>query len=74
MKPELTTSPLPLVQVYTSCLSTVVKSSPDRADRKKKELLEDDGPDLQDFISGDLSEKSKWAEYRGNLKREKGER
>uniref|UniRef100_A0A3B4WDT0 lipoyl synthase n=1 Tax=Seriola lalandi dorsalis TaxID=1841481 RepID=A0A3B4WDT0_SERLL len=44
-----------------------------RADRKK-ELLSDDGPDLQDFISGDLSEKSKWAEYRGTLKRQKGER
>ncbi|XP_020786287.2 lipoyl synthase, mitochondrial [Boleophthalmus pectinirostris] len=59
--------------VYTSNLSTVVKSSPKRADRKK-EILDDDGPNLQDFISGDLSEKSKWAEYRGNLKRQKGER
>ncbi|KAJ0033081.1 hypothetical protein NQD34_000188 [Periophthalmus magnuspinnatus] len=59
--------------VYTSNLSTVVKSSPQRADRKK-EILDDDGPNLQDFISGDLSEKSKWAEYRGNLKRQKGER
>lgn len=51
----------------------MAESSPDRADRKK-ELLSDNGPDLQDFISGELSEKSKWAEYRGNLKREKGER
>lgn len=58
------------LQVYTSSLTTVVKSSDDR----KKELLGEDGPDLQDFISGDLSEKSKWAEYRGRLKREKGER
>ncbi|KAJ0041638.1 hypothetical protein NL108_009925, partial [Boleophthalmus pectinirostris] len=62
-----------LTIVYTSNLSTVVKSSPKRADRKK-EILDDDGPNLQDFISGDLSEKSKWAEYRGNLKRQKGER
>lgn len=54
-------------------MTTAAKSSPDRADRKR-EPLGDDGPDLQDFISGDLSEKSKWAEYRGNLKREKGER
>uniref|UniRef100_A0A3Q1EMY8 Lipoyl synthase N-terminal domain-containing protein n=1 Tax=Acanthochromis polyacanthus TaxID=80966 RepID=A0A3Q1EMY8_9TELE len=54
-------------------LTTAAKSSPDRKDRKK-ELLSDDGPDLQDFISGELSEKSKWAEYRGTLKRQKGER
>lgn len=59
--------------VYTSNLSTVAKSSPHPPDRKK-EVLDDDGPSLQDFISGELSEKSKWAEYRGNLKRQKGER
>lgn len=40
---------------------------------EKKEFLQN-GPDLQDFISGDLSDKSTWAEYKGNLKREKGER
>uniref|UniRef100_A0A4W6BVU4 Lipoic acid synthetase n=1 Tax=Lates calcarifer TaxID=8187 RepID=A0A4W6BVU4_LATCA len=57
----------------SSLLTTAAKSSPDRTDRRK-ELLDDDGPDLQDFISGDLSEKSKWAEYKGNLKRQKGER
>lgn len=56
-----------------SGLTTAAKSSPIGSDRKK-ELLSDDGPDLQDFISGDLSERSKWAEYKGNLKREKGER
>ncbi|XP_029445150.1 lipoyl synthase, mitochondrial [Rhinatrema bivittatum] len=39
----------------------------------KKELIQN-GPDLQDFISGDLSDRSKWAEYKGNLKRQKGER
>ncbi|KAF3852115.1 hypothetical protein F7725_005470 [Dissostichus mawsoni] len=39
-----------------------------------KELLGEDGPDLQDFISGELSEKSKWVEYKGNLKRDKGAR
>ncbi|XP_010115912.1 PREDICTED: lipoyl synthase, mitochondrial-like, partial [Chlamydotis macqueenii] len=39
----------------------------------KKEFLQN-GPDLQDFVSGDLSDKSAWAEYKGNLKREKGER
>uniref|UniRef100_A0A8D0D9C5 Lipoyl synthase, mitochondrial n=1 Tax=Sander lucioperca TaxID=283035 RepID=A0A8D0D9C5_SANLU len=61
------------LQVYTSSLTAVEKSSSNRADRKK-ELLGDDGPDLQDFISGELSEKNKWEEYRGNLKREKGER
>uniref|UniRef100_A0A5F8H3G1 lipoyl synthase n=1 Tax=Monodelphis domestica TaxID=13616 RepID=A0A5F8H3G1_MONDO len=40
---------------------------------KKKEFLQN-GPDLQDFLSGDLSDKSTWAEYKGNLKRQKGER
>ncbi|CAJ1052132.1 lipoyl synthase%2C mitochondrial [Xyrichtys novacula] len=64
---------IPHVYSSSSSLSTVTKSSQDRADRKK-ELLSDDGPDLQDFISGELSEKSKWTEYRGNLKRGKGER
>uniref|UniRef100_A0A8C9F4M4 Lipoyl synthase, mitochondrial n=1 Tax=Pavo cristatus TaxID=9049 RepID=A0A8C9F4M4_PAVCR len=32
------------------------------------------GPDLEDFVSGDLADKSAWAEYKGNLKRQKGER
>ncbi|XP_030803147.1 lipoyl synthase, mitochondrial [Camarhynchus parvulus] len=40
---------------------------------EKKEFLQN-GPDLQDFVSGDLSDKSRWADYKGNLKREKGER
>lgn len=59
--------------MYTSCLTTAPKSSADIEDMKK-ELQSPDGPGLQDFISGELSEKSKWAEYRGNLKRQKGER
>ncbi|KAG8516540.1 Lipoyl synthase, mitochondrial [Galemys pyrenaicus] len=46
-----------------------VSSLPD----KKKEFLQN-GPDLQDFISGDLADKSTWNEYKGNLKRQKGER
>ncbi|XP_071779333.1 lipoyl synthase, mitochondrial [Centroberyx gerrardi] len=66
-------SPRCNTHVYASGLTTAAKSSPTRTDRKK-ELLGDDGPDLQDFISGELSEKNKWEEYRGNLKREKGER
>ncbi|KAF1395202.1 hypothetical protein PFLUV_G00009100 [Perca fluviatilis] len=66
-------SPRCIPHVYTSSLTAVEKSSSNRADRKK-ELLSNDGPDLQDFISGELSEKNKWEEYRGNLKREKGER
>uniref|UniRef100_A0A2K5E8A7 lipoyl synthase n=1 Tax=Aotus nancymaae TaxID=37293 RepID=A0A2K5E8A7_AOTNA len=40
---------------------------------EKKELLQN-GPDLQDFVSGDLADKSTWDEYKGNLKRHKGER
>ncbi|XP_062334699.1 lipoyl synthase, mitochondrial [Osmerus eperlanus] len=63
----------PHVYYSSSSLTTAAKSSPTRPDRKK-ELLVDDGPDLQDFITGELSEKSKWEEYRGTLKREKGER
>ncbi|CAK6972221.1 lipoyl synthase%2C mitochondrial [Scomber scombrus] len=66
-------SPRSSPHVYTSSLTTVAKSSPSLADRKK-ELQREDGPDLQDFISGELSEKSMWEEYRGNLKRQKGER
>ncbi|KAJ6655397.1 hypothetical protein lerEdw1_005455 [Lerista edwardsae] len=41
-------------------------------DKQKAHLQS--GPDLQDFVSGELSEKSKWAEYKDNLKRQKGER
>ncbi|KAF6371960.1 lipoic acid synthetase [Rhinolophus ferrumequinum] len=40
---------------------------------KKKEFLQN-GPDLQDFVSGDLADKSTWDDYKGNLKRQKGER
>ncbi|XP_005681579.1 PREDICTED: lipoyl synthase, mitochondrial isoform X3 [Capra hircus] len=40
---------------------------------EKKEFLQR-GPDLQEFISGDLADKSTWDEYKGNLKRQKGER
>lgn len=42
--------------------------------KERKKELSEHGPDLQDFISGELSEKSRWEEYRGNLKRQKGER
>ena len=51
----------------------MVKTSASKNERKA-ELLNDDGPDLQDFLSGELSEKSNWDEYKGNLKRQKGER
>uniref|UniRef100_A0A6I8RIF7 Lipoyl synthase, mitochondrial n=1 Tax=Xenopus tropicalis TaxID=8364 RepID=A0A6I8RIF7_XENTR len=39
---------------------------------EKKELIKN-GPDLQDFLSGELTDKSSWAAYKGNLKRLKGE-
>uniref|UniRef100_A0A8C0CLW1 lipoyl synthase n=1 Tax=Balaenoptera musculus TaxID=9771 RepID=A0A8C0CLW1_BALMU len=45
-----------------------VSSLPD-----KKKFLQN-GPDLQDFVSGDLADKSTWDEYKGDLKRQKGER
>ncbi|XP_077461637.1 lipoyl synthase, mitochondrial [Stigmatopora argus] len=60
--------------VYTSGISSAAKSSPRPTDRNEKSLIDNDGPTLQDFISGDLSEKSNWTEYRGDLKRQKGER
>lgn len=59
-------------QVYASGLTTAAKVSSLSKDRKKE--LTADGPDLQDFISGELSDKNRWDEYRGNLKRQKGER
>uniref|UniRef100_A0A8C5V901 lipoyl synthase n=1 Tax=Microcebus murinus TaxID=30608 RepID=A0A8C5V901_MICMU len=40
---------------------------------EKKEFLRN-GPDLQDFVSGDLADKNTWDKYKGNLKRQKGER
>ncbi|XP_034967804.2 lipoyl synthase, mitochondrial [Zootoca vivipara] len=40
---------------------------------EQKGLLQN-GPDLQDFMSGELSDKTKWADYKGELKRLKGER
>ncbi|XP_019496453.1 PREDICTED: lipoyl synthase, mitochondrial isoform X2 [Hipposideros armiger] len=54
---------------YLCSAVRAVSSLPD----KKKELLQN-GPDLQDFVSGDLADKSTWDEYKGNLKRQKGER
>ncbi|KAF5902285.1 lipoyl synthase, mitochondrial [Clarias magur] len=58
--------------VCASRLSNTASTSQTLQDRKKE--MKEDGLKLQDFISGDLSEKSKWEEYRGNLKRLKGER
>ncbi|XP_046698832.1 lipoyl synthase, mitochondrial isoform X2 [Silurus meridionalis] len=55
-----------------SRMSNAASTSHTLEDRKKE--IKKDGLQLQDFISGDLSEKSKWEEYRGNLKRQKGER
>lgn len=59
-------------QVYCNRLTTAANTSSTLTERKKD--MKEDGLNLQDFISGELSEKTKWEEYRGNLKREKGER
>ncbi|XP_049742293.1 lipoyl synthase, mitochondrial isoform X2 [Elephas maximus indicus] len=55
--------------IYLCSPVRTLSSLPD----KKKEFLQN-GPDLQDFVSGDLADKSTWDEYKGNLKRQKGER
>eukprot|EP00063_Salmo_salar_P067947 XP_014042782.1 PREDICTED: lipoyl synthase, mitochondrial-like [Salmo salar] len=68
-------SPKCNTRVYSaSGLTTAVRSSQVQAQKDRKKELVHDGPDLQDFISGELSEKNNWEEYRGNLKRQKGER
>ncbi|XP_061685836.1 lipoyl synthase, mitochondrial [Syngnathoides biaculeatus] len=58
------------------CVSSAAQSSPSPADSSKERgpLDASDGPTLRDFISGELAEKSNWAEYKGDLKRRKGER
>ncbi|XP_060772497.1 lipoyl synthase, mitochondrial isoform X2 [Neoarius graeffei] len=58
--------------VCASRLSNAANTSHTPQDRKKE--IKEDGLKLQDFISGELSEKSNWEEYKGNLKRQKGER
>ncbi|XP_062865153.1 lipoyl synthase, mitochondrial [Trichomycterus rosablanca] len=55
----------------SAAATTSTSASPEG---RKKAIGEDDGPNLQDFVSGDLSEKSRWEEYRGQLKRQRGER
>ncbi|KAM8938913.1 lipoyl synthase, mitochondrial isoform 2-T2 [Pelodytes ibericus] len=59
------------VTVLSECRTSyrALSSLPD----EKKTLLQN-GPDLKDFLSGDLDDKNMWAEYKGNLKRHKGER
>ncbi|XP_072920919.1 lipoyl synthase, mitochondrial [Hemitrygon akajei] len=58
--------------VYVRVLCNQLKSYSTLPD-KRKQLLEE-GPDLREFISGELSDKGTWEEYKGNLKRQKGER
>uniref|UniRef100_H3ABS5 Lipoyl synthase, mitochondrial n=1 Tax=Latimeria chalumnae TaxID=7897 RepID=H3ABS5_LATCH len=59
-------------RVFLKNLCSQIRPSSTLPD-EKKELVQH-GPDLQDFMSGGLSDKSTWAEYKGNLKRQKGER
>ncbi|XP_045429308.1 lipoyl synthase, mitochondrial isoform X3 [Pipistrellus kuhlii] len=59
-------------QVFGKYLCNPVRAVSSLPD-KKKEFLQN-GPDLQDFVSGDLADKSTWEQYKGNLKRQKGER
>uniref|UniRef100_W5N5V4 Lipoyl synthase, mitochondrial n=1 Tax=Lepisosteus oculatus TaxID=7918 RepID=W5N5V4_LEPOC len=67
------TTGLDVIRVCANSLTTPAGATSSTATDGKRDLL-DHGPGLQDFISGELSEKSKWAEYKGSLKRQKGER
>uniref|UniRef100_A0A9J8B6X3 Lipoyl synthase, mitochondrial n=1 Tax=Cyprinus carpio carpio TaxID=630221 RepID=A0A9J8B6X3_CYPCA len=58
--------------VYCKRLITAASTSSTLTEKKRD--IKEDGLNLQDFISGELSEKSSWEEYRGSLKRQKGER
>ncbi|XP_040822057.1 lipoyl synthase, mitochondrial isoform X3 [Ochotona curzoniae] len=59
-------------RVFGRCLYSPVRALSSLPNKKKAFLQ--NGPDLQDFLSGDLADKSTWDEYKGNLKRQKGER
>ncbi|XP_058923073.1 lipoyl synthase, mitochondrial isoform X2 [Kogia breviceps] len=59
-------------RVFGRYLCSPVREISSLPDEKKKFLQ--NGPDLQDFVSGDLADKSTWDEYKGDLKRQKGER
>uniref|UniRef100_A0A8C6F4P8 lipoyl synthase n=1 Tax=Monodon monoceros TaxID=40151 RepID=A0A8C6F4P8_MONMO len=59
-------------RVFGRYLCSPVREVSSLPDKKKKFLQ--NGPDLQDFVSGDLADKSTWDEYKGDLKRQKGER
>ncbi|XP_012372704.1 lipoyl synthase, mitochondrial isoform X3 [Octodon degus] len=59
-------------RMFGRCLHSPLRTLTSLSD-KKKEFLQN-GPDFQDFVSGDLADKSNWDEYKGNLKRQKGER
>ncbi|XP_075400538.1 lipoyl synthase, mitochondrial isoform X2 [Tenrec ecaudatus] len=59
----------PVLGRYLCSIGRTVSSLPD----EKKKFLQN-GPDLEDFVSGDLADKSTWDGYKGNLKRQKGER
>ncbi|XP_059547635.1 LOW QUALITY PROTEIN: lipoyl synthase, mitochondrial-like [Myotis daubentonii] len=56
--------------------------SPKRKEKKRKEKKKEKGflqtgpfeQNTFEFVSGDLTDKSTWDEYKGNLKRQKGER
>ncbi|XP_015687435.1 lipoyl synthase, mitochondrial [Protobothrops mucrosquamatus] len=61
--------------VFGNCWHRQLRMSSSNSLRKAQMgLLFQEGPDLKDFTSGELSDKTKWAEYKGNLKRQKGER
>uniref|UniRef100_A0A8C0IPA0 Lipoyl synthase, mitochondrial n=1 Tax=Chelonoidis abingdonii TaxID=106734 RepID=A0A8C0IPA0_CHEAB len=62
-----------LLSRATPCLQASQYRASSSLPDEKKEFLQN-GPELEDFVSGDFSDKSMWTEYKGNLKRQKGER
>ncbi|KAM6440724.1 lipoyl synthase, mitochondrial [Liasis olivaceus] len=60
--------------VFGNCWHNQLRTLSSNSLPEEQMRLFQGGPDLKEFISGELSDKTKWAEYKGNLKRQKGER
>ncbi|CAH1404675.1 unnamed protein product [Nezara viridula] len=58
--------------VGSPCLSLcIVRMKHNISDKIKQKIA--DGPSLEEFLAGDVTDKETWADYKGKIKREKGE-